>query len=107
MKKLIFSGLLSVVIISLVSFKSNTVFSNKPSRKDTLLFEGVKHFANMQQLTFGGDNAEAYFSFDGKWIIFQKTYAKEGLECDHIYVGKVPAKGEKFEYKRINIQLML
>jgi len=31
------------------------------------------HLANVQQLTDGGENAEAYFSFDGKKIIFQST----------------------------------
>ena len=49
---------------------------------DTILYPEEKHFTNIQQLTFGGDNAEAYFSFDSKWIIFQRTNAKEGLKCD-------------------------
>ena len=31
------------------------------------------HLANVKQLTFGGENAEAYFSFDGKELIFQST----------------------------------
>lgn len=30
-----------------------------------------KHLKNIKQLTFGGDNAEAYFSFDGKNLTFQ------------------------------------
>ena len=102
MKKVLFVAVLSVVVISFGSFKKVTIKSNKVSMSDTLLFEGEKHFANMQQLTFGGDNAEAYFSFDGKWIIFQKTLAKEGIPCDQIYVGKVPAAGEKFEYKAVS-----
>ena len=103
MKKLIFIGLLSAVVISLVSFKKNTINkSGGVSKKDTLLYEGEKHFANMQQLTFGGDNAEAYFSFDGKWIIFQRTNAKAGILCDQIWVGKVPMHGEKFEPKLIS-----
>jgi TolB protein len=38
---------------------------------DTVQFEGETHFKNVQQLTFGGDNAEAYWSFDSKRIIFQ------------------------------------
>ena len=37
--------------------------SKKSAIKDTIQFEGEKHFANVCQLTFGGDNAEAYFSF--------------------------------------------
>lgn len=30
-----------------------------------------KHLRNIRQLTFGGQNAEAYWSVDGKWITFQ------------------------------------
>jgi len=70
--------------------------------KDTILFPGEKHFANVQQLTFGGDNAEAYFSFDGKYIIYQRTNPKDGIMCDQIWMGKVPAPGEKFESKLVS-----
>jgi Tol biopolymer transport system component len=31
---------------------------------------GKQHLANIKQLTSGGDNAEAYFSFDNKKIVF-------------------------------------
>ena len=41
------------------------------------------HLANIRQLTFGGENAEAYFSFDGSQIIFQST--REGVPCDQIF----------------------
>lgn len=44
-----------------------------------------KHFKNMTMLTHGGDNAEAYFSFDGKFASFQSNYAKWGLQCDQIF----------------------
>ena len=103
MKKILLVSVLFVAVVSLVSFKKNVIQSGIIStQNDSLLYEGEKHFANMQQLTFGGDNAEAYFSFDGKYIVFQKTYAKDGVPCDQIYVGKVPGPGEKFEYKRIS-----
>jgi len=70
---------------------------------DTLRYEEEKHFNNLQQLTFGGDNAEAYWSYDGKYIVFQRTNTKEGLNCDQIFMGKVPVKkGEKFSYKLIS-----
>ena len=73
------------------------------SLPDTLLFPDETHLANVQQLTFGGDNAEAYWSFDGKYIVFQRTNPKEGLKCDQIFYGKVPEKrGDKFEYKMIS-----
>src|SRR6185503_16383665 len=57
---------------------------------DTLQYPSETHLKNIQQLTFGGDNAEAYFSFDNKWIIFQRTKPDEGLSCDQIFIGKVP-----------------
>lgn len=44
-----------------------------------------KHLANIRQLTFGGDNAEAYFSFDGKSLVFQSNNPAWGLKCDQIF----------------------
>lgn len=41
-----------------------------------------KHLRNVRQLTFDGENAEAYFSADDKLIIFQRH---EGEGCDQIY----------------------
>jgi len=43
-----------------------------------------KHFRNMHQVTFGGENAEAYFSGDNNRLIFQST--REGHQCDQIYL---------------------
>jgi TolB protein len=43
-----------------------------------------KHLRNIRQLTFGGQNAEAYFSADGKKLIFQST--REPVKCDQIFV---------------------
>ncbi|MFL5270527.1 MAG: TolB family protein [Anaeromyxobacteraceae bacterium] len=43
-----------------------------------------RHLRNVRQLTFGGENAEAYFSFDGKELILQST--RDGRECDQEYV---------------------
>lgn len=69
---------------------------NQPAAfADTLHYPEETHFKNLRQLTFGGDNAEAYFSYDGKYLIFQKTYAKEGIPCDQIYIGKIPTKPEE------------
>lgn len=44
-----------------------------------------KHLSNITQLTFGGDNAEAYFSFDGKNLSCQITNPKWNVPCDQIY----------------------
>jgi len=45
------------------------------------------HLRNIRQLTFGGENAEAYFSHDGKRIIFQST--RDGRSCDQQFVMNV------------------
>jgi TolB protein len=44
-----------------------------------------KHLKNLTQLTFGGDNAEAYFSFDNTHLSFQSNNKKWGVECDQIF----------------------
>jgi TolB protein len=46
-----------------------------------------RHLRNIRQLTFGGENAEAYFSHDGKRLIFQST--RDGRGCDQQYVMNV------------------
>ena len=42
------------------------------------------HLRNIRQLTTGGTNAEAYFSYDGRHLIFQAT--RDGFACDQIFV---------------------
>lgn len=51
-----------------------------------------KHLGNVRQLTFGGENAEAYFSADDKQIIFQ---AHEGPGCDQIYTMALDGSGRR------------
>lgn len=53
---------------------------------DSLVYPQEKHLANLKQLTFGGDNAEAYWSFDNKNLVFQATNPMWGTSCDQIYV---------------------
>jgi Tol biopolymer transport system component len=45
------------------------------------------HLKNVRQLTFGGENAEAYFSFDDKYITFQATNPKWNAPCDQIFMA--------------------
>ena len=49
-----------------------------------LALPGERHLRNVRQLTFGGENAEAYFSFDGCLLVFQST--RDGAACDRLYV---------------------
>jgi TolB protein len=60
---------------------------------DTLIYPGEKHFKNMKMLTNGGENAEAYFSFDGTKLIFQSI--RDGHKCDRIYTMNIDGSGVK------------
>jgi Tol biopolymer transport system component len=44
----------------------------------------TNHLANIHQLTFGGQNAEAYWSPDAKRLIFQSTRAP--YTCDQMFI---------------------
>ena len=56
-----------------------------PWNADTLIAKGERHFAHLRQLTFGGNNAEAYWSPNGKLLSFQSDYAAWGNACDQIH----------------------
>ena len=49
------------------------------------------HLSNVTQLTSDGENAEAYFSFDGRKLIFQSTHGDAA--CDQIYTMNVDGSG--------------
>jgi Tol biopolymer transport system component len=49
------------------------------------------HLRNLRMLTDGGENAEAYFSFDGRKIIFQST--RDGVGCDQIFTMNADGSG--------------
>ncbi|MBM3412451.1 MAG: hypothetical protein FJY19_03605 [Bacteroidetes bacterium] len=87
-----------LMLCSLLGF-----FQNKLQGQDSLLYANESHFKNIRQLTFGGDNAEAYWSYDGKSLVFQRTSLKDGIPCDQIFVGRVPDKAnDPFELKLIS-----
>jgi Tol biopolymer transport system component len=44
----------------------------------------AQRLANLKQLTSGGQNAEAYWSPDGKRLVFQST--RDPYQCDQIFV---------------------
>jgi TolB protein len=58
-----------------------------------LMVEGEKHLTNIKQLTFGGENAEAYFSADSKKLSFQSK--RDGRGCDQIYTMNIDGSNLK------------
>jgi len=53
---------------------------------------GERHLKNIRQLTFGGNNAEAYFSRSGRQLIFQRQ-EQVAAGCDQQYVMNVDGSG--------------
>ncbi|MCV4785071.1 hypothetical protein OFM36_37130, partial [Escherichia coli] len=60
---------------------------NCAGQDGNLLFPGEKHLKNIRQLTFTGENAEAYFSSDGKKLTFQSKHGD--LKCDQIFTMNI------------------
>lgn len=90
--KIIIFTIVCLVAYSFI-WNFNEVSASKGSLTagDTLIYPQEKHFKNMQMLTNGGENAEAYFSFDGSKIIFQSTGE---YECDQIFIMNTDGSGK-------------
>lgn len=69
--------------------KHITVQPPKAAESHELALPDEQHLANMKQLTFGGDNAEAYWAFGGDRLIFQTNHAP--YKCDQIEI--MPSNG--------------
>jgi len=96
MKKLvILSAILLASSINLVAQKKNS------SSLKNLKYKQEKHFKNIKQLTFGGDNAEAYWSFDDTRLIFQATNNNWDAECDQIFITEVSKSNMKHEMPQL------
>lgn len=103
MKKIALLLLIAGTIIAVPACNNTSKMAAANAAADTLRYPDETRLKNIRQLTFGGDNAEAYWSYDGKYLVFQRTNPKEGINCDQIFVGKVPTKaGEPFTYKMVS-----
>lgn len=85
--KNILSFILVISILGCNQGKKQEQNESNVISNDTLKKE--KHITNIRQLTFGGENAEAYFSFDNKMIVFQRTSVKDGFPCDQIFYSRL------------------
>jgi len=56
---------------------------------DTLIYPEEKYFKSIRQITFGGDNAEAYWSWDDKQMIFQSNNEAWGMQCDQMFLMNI------------------
>ena len=76
------STLFVIALISIAAISINPQ-NQTPLSHNIKSLPPEKRLRNIRQLTFGGENAEAYFSADGKKLIFQST--RDGYPCDLIY----------------------
>jgi TolB protein len=89
MKRLLFisfaliSGLTAGFVIEQSNAQQQTPQTEARAADEPIELPAERRLRNVKQLTFGGENAEAYFSFDGKKLIFQSK--RDGRGCDQIY----------------------
>ena len=92
--KNIFSlALVLIVMIIIIQKRNNNPSIGYDQFNNLLVQPGEKHFIDLKQLTFSGENAEAYFSSDSKSLIFQ-SHDGDSL-CDQIYIMNIETRETK------------
>jgi TolB protein len=82
-----------ISLIFLSVFTSHSLTEAGKASVPQLALPAETHLRNLKQLTFAGENAEAYFSSDGKQLIFQST--RDGRGCDQIYTMNIDGSNVK------------
>lgn len=72
-----------IQILLMVVWNCSLPFTALTQNSDSVRFPEETHLNNIRQLTFGGENAEAYFSFDETKLIFQSSH--DTFKCDQIF----------------------
>ncbi len=97
----------TAIILAFIVFASFTACENSSNANHstqskiaqnpdtTTHYPQEKHLANIRQLTFDGENAEAYFSFDDSKIVFQAKNEAWGSHCDQIFYFRFAAGNMK------------
>lgn len=76
---IIIGGLVGIVIVRKINNGGGGNTPKKPKVDET------RHLRNLRQITHEGTNAEAYWSADGKRLVFQGIRNNDSV-CDQIYV---------------------
>ena len=79
-----------VVLSSVLPMESYSQHGHSDKPADTTVhYASEKYFKNVRQLTYGGDNAEAYFSFDNNKLVCQITNPALNASCDQIFYSEI------------------
>lgn len=82
---------LALLLLAAVACGRTTAEAPAPRAAAIAADSGERHLADIRQLTFGGENAEAYFSASGRQLTFQST--RDGRTCDQQFVMNVDGSG--------------
>ncbi len=86
MKNKIFVALVLIMVLQACKAQDKHVEVQAPSPDSSALrFPDEKHLKDIKQLSFGGENAEAYWSFDNTMLTYQHTNKTDGPMCDQIF----------------------
>ncbi len=88
---------LSVVLLSFACTSTTQLANGEKNQSDTLRYPEETNLKNVRQLTFGDDNAEAYFSFDDRMLVFQSNNKEWSNGCDQIFYTTIA--GSKMKTK--------
>lgn len=89
---------LFILLVIIFSFSCKSEIK----KNSNLIFEDETNFKSLRQVTFGGDNAEAYWSFDDKKLIFQSNNNNWGVECDQMFVMDFDDTFDKSQPKMVS-----
>jgi len=70
--------------LTLIAIALIPAFASLNAGDPPLVLPQEIHFAHLRQLTSGGENAEGYFSFTEKQLIFQST--RDSFACDQMFI---------------------
>ncbi len=82
-----------ILILSLAMLSCSTKQDAAGKTATVKSFTGERHLKNIRMLTKSGENAEAYFSFDEKKLIFQSTHGS--YKCDQIFTMNLDGSDQK------------
>jgi Tol biopolymer transport system component len=83
-----------LIFLILLAIIAGSKTSDKPAvNRDLYVLPGEKRLKNIKMLTRGGENAEAYLSFDQKRIIYQSTSGE--FSCDQQFIMNLDGTGQR------------
>ncbi len=86
MRQIFYFSIVVLVTACNSSTKTQETATKTLESSDTLKYPEEIHLQNVSQLTWGGNNAEAYWSFGGDQLVFQSDFQNWGVACDQIFV---------------------